>query len=132
MKLKLAPLAALATVAALAATAPAVAAPDPINTCRGGVKIEPVADGTYARSIGGTTIRITLEVNEAAKTFSFTSSRYITAVYVKGGPGSRERLYSPAVLSGSDLHAPTNASNGTYYGLSHVCFYTSGKKGGKK
>jgi hypothetical protein len=106
------------------------AVPNPQNTCPGGAKVEPVADGTYYRSLGGTSIRITLNVNEAAKTFSFTTNRPVTSVLVKGGTGALTYSYPSGATAGSGLHAPVNLNNGGYYGLSHVCFFSS-KKGKK-
>jgi hypothetical protein len=115
---------------ALVAAVPASAVPDPLNTCPGGAKIEDPADGTYVRTLGGQPITITLNVNEGAQTFSFITSRAVTSVVVKGGPSALVFTYPSGATSASGLHAPLNANSGDYYGLSHICFFSS-KKGKK-
>lgn len=88
-------------------------------SCAGGLKIEPVATGTYGD--------ITIIVD--GKTFSYSTdgSVLITAVIVKGGPGYNLYSYpAPGPSSDDGLHAPVN-KNGDYYGLSHLCFSTTPK-----
>ena len=123
----------IAVAAALSAAASAGATPDPMNTCPGGVKIEYPADGTYQVSINGQSGAITLDVDETTKTFSFTTSGDLPlwgSVLVKGGPTALTVTYSPGVLSADGLNAPTNPNNGTYYGLSHACFYPAPAESG--
>jgi hypothetical protein len=93
------------------------------NACAGGAKIDPVVDGTYALALGGATLRVTLEVDEAAQTYSFTADRPVGSVRTKGGPGGEIVTFDAPVTSGDGLHAPLNPRSGKYYGLSHVCFF---------
>lgn len=89
-------------------------------SCDGGLKIEPVADGTY----GPVTIDVT------GSSFSFTTDgSLVTNVIVKGGPNANLYTYpAPGVTSDSGLTAPINPSNGKPYGLSHLCFFVDDKK----
>jgi hypothetical protein len=122
-----------AVASTVVAIAPATAAPNPANTCPGAVKIENPADGSYAVEVAGRSGTIVLDVNEAASTFSFSSVGELnswTSVIVKGGPGSLTYSFAPPVSSASGLHAPLNASSGTFYGLSHVCFFPASGGGG--
>jgi hypothetical protein len=129
MNLRAATLAmATAAMALAVAGTPALGAPTNPNACTGGIKIEPVADGTY--TFGA--VRIRLDVNEGAQTFAFASNRAFSSVVVKGGPGAITYSFSPAASSGTDLHAPDNPRSGKYYGLSHVCFFGTTKGGGGK
>jgi hypothetical protein len=124
----------IAVASALALVAPTGAAPNPENTCAGGVKIEDPADGTYAVALDGQTGSITLDVDEADQTFAFTSAGDLsswTSVIVKGGPGALTFGFDPAVSSAGDLHAPVNLHSGEFYGLSHVCFFPAPDGGGE-
>lgn len=125
---------AVAAAAALSLTAAtAGATPNPQNTCPGAVKIEDPVDGSYAVTVGAQSGVITLDVDEATNVFSFTTSGDLPlwqSVLVKGGPGAATFAFDPAVSSADGLHAPTNPNNGTYYGLSHVCFYPAPAGGG--
>lgn len=105
----------LSSVASATHVNPVLTAGNP--SCAGGVKIEPVASGTYNTSLG----TITLVVNSGAKTFDFTSSFFVSKVVVKGGPDANTYNYDPAVKSDTGLHSPNN--NGKFYGLSHLCFF---------
>lgn len=88
-------------------------------SCEGGLKIEPVVDGTY----GPVTIDVT------GSSFSFSTDDLVTAVIVKGGPNANIYTYpSPGVSSDSGLTAPINPNNGRPYGLSHLCFFVDDKK----
>jgi uncharacterized membrane protein len=85
------------------------------------LKVEPVGDGTY----GNGTLTVTIDVRSTADgpVFDFTSNILIDAVFVKGGPNGNLYRYAPnAVTSDTGLHAPVNADNGAYYGLSHISF----------
>lgn len=122
----------LAATAALAPVALAVGAPPAkgpaknLNACEGGVKIEPVRDGTYERTLGGVPLSITLDVDEAAQTVTFAvAGGEVTSVKVKGGPDPAGVVYDFAggASAGTGLTAPGNPRSGTVYGLSHVCFF---------
>jgi hypothetical protein len=93
-------------------------------SCAGGVKIEPVADGTFAVP-GGT---ITIDVTNSA--FNFTASVTVFQVIVKGGPNANLYDYSGigGVTADTGLTAPLNPSNNRPFGLSHLCFFTDEKK----
>lgn len=123
----LAAVAALAPVA-LAAAGPAVKGPEKnLNACDGGVKIEPVRDGTYPRTLNGVPLSITLDVDEAAQSIGFAiGGGEITGVRVKGGPSAAGVLYDYAggATAGDGLTAPDNPNSGRVYGLSHVCFFS--------
>ncbi len=93
------------------------------NACAGGAKIDPVVDGTHALTLGGSTLSVALDVDEAAQTYSFTTDRPVGAVRTKGGPGAEIVTFGAPVTSGEGLHAPLNPRSGRYYGLSHVCFF---------
>lgn len=100
-------------------------------SCDGGLKIEPVASGTYGP--------ITIAVHGSS--FDFTANGVlVTSVIVKGGPNANLYTYpAPGVDQDTGLTAPTNPNNGKPYGLSHLCFFFDDKKtppppddGGKK
>ncbi|MBY0397707.1 MAG: hypothetical protein K2X91_14735 [Thermoleophilia bacterium] len=93
------------------------------NACAGGVKLDPVVDGAYELTLDGSTLRVTLDVDEAAQTYSFTTDRPVGAVRTKGGPGAEIVTFDAPVTSGEGLHAPLNPRSGKYYGLSHVCLF---------
>ncbi len=94
-----------------------------------GTKIDPVNAGTYSLA-GGGSITITLT---AGSTFRFTTQgAVVTSIVVKGGPNALLWTYSPAVTSGSGLHAPDNLNSGKYYGLSHLCINSDKQGGGGK
>lgn len=88
--------------------------------CDGGVKIEPVASGTYGN--------IVIVKNGSYFDFSTTDGSTVSQVIVKGGPNANLYTYDPVVTSDTGLHAPINASNGRPYGLSHLCFSIGDKK----
>lgn len=121
----------LAATAVLAPAALAAGVPEKhakpaknVNACQGGVKIEPVADGSYDRVLNGVPVTITLDVDEAAQTYGFTSSAPITAARSKGGTGSVTVGFPGGATQEAGLHAPYNPRSGTVYGLSHVCFFS--------
>ena len=97
-------------------------------------KIDPVVDGTYALT-GGGSITITVSWGSSGGysgwTFSFEtdSSHLISSIVVKGGPNYHLYSFVPAVHQASGLHAPINWNNKNFrwYGLSHLCI-TSDKK----
>lgn len=90
-------------------------------------KLEPVADGTFPLAFNGLTGSVTVDVRDTSLgqvfDFSFSGDFVALGVFVKGGPGGNLYDYSP---DGEDadtgLHAPVNASNGRYFGLSHISF----------
>jgi hypothetical protein len=95
--------------------APVVISGNP--SCDGGLKIEPVVDGTF----DGVTIDVT------NSSFSFTTDgSLVTSVIVKGGPNANLYSYSPGVTSDEGLTAPIRSGTATY-GLSHLCFFLDGK-----
>lgn len=112
--------------AAMASTVePTLIAGNP--SCEGGVKIQPVTSGSY---LGGA-ITITTANTAMGQEFSFTANGvFVHQLIVKGGPNANLYDYSAlgGVSSDSGLHSPLNASNGRWYGLSHVCFFTDDKK----
>ena len=83
-------------------------------------RIEPVADDTYTDG----TLTVTIDVRDTAsgQVFDFTANLGIDAVFVKGGPGGNLYLYDPEVTADTDLHAPVNPANNTYFGISHILF----------
>lgn len=130
MGLLLASAGALVSVTAGAATAASV---DPIFkagnvTCTDvmgpgfiELKVEPVADGTY--SDGTLTVSVDEYDTASGEAFDFTANIPVQGVVVKGGPNANFYDYRPAgVLADTGLHAPVNADNGMYYGLSHISF----------
>jgi hypothetical protein len=125
----------LAATAALAPVALAVGAPPAkgpvknLNACEGGVKIEPVVDGTYQRTLDGVPLTITLDVDEASQAIAFrVAGGGVTSVKVKGGPDPAGAVYDYAggATGGEGLTAPRNPRSGSVYGLSHVCFFSDG------
>ena len=89
-------------------------------SCDGGIKIEPVVDGTYGP--------VTIDVTGSSFSFS-TDGSPVTNVIVKGGPNANLYSYpAPGVTSDSGLTAPINPNNGKPYGLSHLCFFVDDKK----
>ena len=124
---------AIVAVAVLSLAASAGAQPDPMDTCPGAVKIDYPVDGTYPVSINGQSGAITIDVDEATNVFSFANSGDLPlwgTIVVKGGPAAMTFTYSPGVAAADGLHAPVNPSNGTYYGLSHACFYPAPAESG--
>lgn len=95
-----------------------------------GLKIEPVADGTY-NLIGGGTITIDVQSTASGPVFDFwTSGATIDMIVVKGGPNYHVYTFTPGVESAEDLHAPLNLNNNKWYGLSHLCIESTKKSGG--
>lgn len=88
-------------------------------SCAGGLKIEPVQDGTFGA--------ITIDVH-ANKTFDFTvaAGSTVSDVIVKGGPNANWYHYDPATTGDTGLHAPNKGAG--FYGLSHLCFSIDDKK----
>lgn len=97
-----------------------------------GLKVEPVANGTYTitngsgRSLTGgaqsdPSNSITI-ANSDGTYFDWSATLGIRAVIVKGGTSSNTYVYVPADFADTDLHSPINPSNGNPYGLSHVEF----------
>jgi hypothetical protein len=96
-------------------------------SCAGGVKIEPVRSGTYLDGA----LTITTTNTSSGQEFSFaTNGIVVTSVIVKGGPNANFYDYTAlgGVSSDTGLHSPLNTSNGRWYGLSHLCFFTDDKK----
>jgi hypothetical protein len=54
--------------------------------------------------------------------FDWAATLGIDAVIVKGGPNSEAYVYVPESYGDIGLHAPTNPTNNTYYGISHIEF----------
>jgi hypothetical protein len=84
------------------------------------LRVDPAASGTYGD--GMLTVTINTYTTEDGPLFDFTANLAVAAVIVKGGPDSNVYAYASAATSGVGLHAPTNSSNGKYYGLSHIAF----------
>ncbi len=108
----------MAPVVSASHVSPTLIAGNP--SCAGGLKIEPVASGTY----GPITISVTGSV------FAFSASGVVVdSVIVKGGPNANLYDYSASggVTSDTGLHSPINPSNGRPYGLSHLCFFFDDK-----
>jgi hypothetical protein len=56
------------------------------------------------------------------------NSLLVNSVLVKGGPNALLYIYPGDGRRADDgLHAPLNAANGKWYGLSHICFETTKK-----
>lgn len=90
-------------------------------SCDGGVKIDPVPQGTT--TIGNLTIVV------SGKTFSFstTGGSTVSDVIVKGGPNANWYHYDPATTGDTGLQAPDN-KQGSPSGLSHLCFSIDDKQ----
>jgi LPXTG-motif cell wall-anchored protein len=85
------------------------------------LKYEPVQDGQD--SDGTLTVTVDVVPNEdTGPTFNWASNIGVDAVFVKGGPNGNLYLYDPESIGDTGLHAPTNAQNGKFFGLSHVSF----------
>ncbi len=65
---------------------------------------------------------LTATTTASGTLIDWVASQGVDAVIVKGGPNANVYYYGSEATSGNDLHAPTNPSNGTYYGLSHITF----------
>jgi hypothetical protein len=90
-------------------------------SCEGGLRIEPVVSGTFDG--------ITITVNDDGSFDFMTSGALVTTVIVKGGPNANVYTYpSPGVTADTGLTAPINPNNNRPFGLSHLCFFTDGKK----
>jgi hypothetical protein len=85
-------------------------------------KIDPAKSGTYTSADGA----LTVSIDAAEKTFSFTSDVPLRWVVVKGGPGANVYAFSPPVGSADGLVAPNDK------GLSHLdfCYPPPGNGGG--
>jgi len=81
------------------------------------LKVEPVTEGLH----GGLFTISNIQDGSAGPTFDWSSTVPVFQVIVKGGPGANLYDYS-GDTSDSGLHAPLNAKNGKWYGLSHVTF----------
>ena len=113
----------MAPVGMAAQVQPTLIAGNP--SCEGGVKIEPVEDGTFAVP-GGT---ITIDVTNSS--FDFTANGVtVFQVIVKGGPNANLYDYSGlgGVTADTGLTAPVNPNNNRPAGLSHLCFFTDEEK----
>jgi hypothetical protein len=75
-------------------------------------KVDPAKSGTYTSADG----ELTVSIDAAEKTFSFTSDVPLRWVVVKGGPGANVYEFSPPVNSADGLVAPNDK------GLSHLDF----------
>jgi hypothetical protein len=75
-------------------------------------KVDPAKSGTYTSADGA----LTVSIDAAEKTFSFTSDEPLQWVVVKGGPGANVYAFSPPVASADGLVAPDGK------GLSHLDF----------
>jgi hypothetical protein len=85
-------------------------------------KIEPVpTSGTfsYTTSDGYLTVEITYLPNAH---MDWNANQGIDAVIMKGGPNANWYAYTPEVMGDTDMVTPTNTSNGTPYGISHISF----------
>jgi hypothetical protein len=85
------------------------------------LKVEPVADGTYTDG----TLSVTIDVRNTnlGQVFDWTSNIIVHFIFVKGGNGGNLYDYRPAGDKGdTGLHAPINAQNNRYFGLSHLSF----------
>ena len=118
-----------------AALVPPVETPDdnpPLTA--GGVRIQPVDDGTYYLAdfdeINGTVpadMWISIDeyfVDDEGWYFDWESNYPMLRIVVKGGNAANEFTYSPPpdVYGDAGLYAPVNASE-MYAGLSHLDFY---------
>jgi hypothetical protein len=80
-------------------------------------KIDPVVDGTYGP------FTIDWYDTDNGPLFDWTSTSFIYAVLVKGGPNANLYEYSPGgETNDNGLHAPVNLKNGKYFGLSHISY----------
>lgn len=103
----------------------------PTVTSDYGIKIQPVANGTYTfTSSAGTLLggapqdpnnSVTLS-GVTSTTFNWSATLPIQAVIVKGGNDSNTYVYFPEDQSDTALHAPVNPGTGQPFGLSHVSF----------
>ncbi len=84
------------------------------------LRVDPAASGTFSN--GEFSVTVTVSESPSGQVFAFEASIGVDAVIAKGGPDANVYLYDPEATSGSGLHAPLNASNGRYYGLSHLSF----------
>ena len=86
------------------------------------LKVEPVADGQYSDG----TLTVTVDVRDTADgpVFDWTSNIGVDLIFVKGGNGGNSYVYDPPdeATADTDLHAPVNPQNGTFFGLSHISF----------
>jgi hypothetical protein len=105
--------------------------------CAGGQKIDSPESGVaynvlftaFDNTVWPGTITFWITDGPSGETLSFSTDDHVyhtvTSVLIKGGP-SNALLYTYAGLGvGADdgLHAPVNAKNGKYYGVSHVCLF---------
>jgi hypothetical protein len=84
------------------------------------IKIDPVPQGSTNWGNGD----LSGQLSVSGRVLDWSSSQPISVVIVKGGPNANIYRYDPAVTGGQGLHAPVNAKNGQFYGLSHVDFCT--------
>jgi hypothetical protein len=127
---------ALATVFTAQGVAASHVDPVPVQVtqsqeCVGGTKInDPVSGVAYPVLFGGFngTITFTITSSAAGPLLAFQTDsdlyHHVSSLLIKGGPDfANLYTYDPDVSNDSGLHAPTNAKNGKYYGVSHVCVY---------
>lgn len=85
-------------------------------------KVEPVASGVYDDPASSFEVTLTVSDTASGPVFNWTANMGVDSVIAKGGPNANVYNYNPEVSSDTGLHAPVNASNGKYYGLSHISF----------
>jgi uncharacterized repeat protein (TIGR01451 family) len=88
------------------------------------LRIEPVADGTYTDGDGPLSVTIDVRTTADGPVVDFTSHVAVDSVFVKGGNQGNFYVYDPPAENASDtnLHAPVNDENDTFFGLSHLLF----------
>jgi hypothetical protein len=88
------------------------------------LKVEPVVDGTYPDNNGPLQATIDTRDTAAGPVFDWTSNLGVDVVIVKGGDNADSYVYDPPKedISDTNLHAPINANNGKFFGLSHISF----------
>ena len=128
-------LAALMLLGALGVSTASAAVPTPGETIpgnyqcpEGSTRIDPVASGQYALA-GGGWIQITVTSTNMGPVFSFITDgeHVVGSIVVKGGPNYHVYIFPGGVTSAEGLHAPLNAANGKWYGLSHLCIESEKK-----
>jgi uncharacterized repeat protein (TIGR01451 family) len=94
------------------------------------IRVQSPGDQTIPINFGGVTGSLTIDVYNTASgqafDFSFSGGFGVELVYVKAGPNTNQYDYlgdlGHGVSSDTFLHGPVNASNGQFYGLSHISF----------
>jgi hypothetical protein len=79
-------------------------------------------DGTYSDGV----LTVTVDVRDTADgpVFDWTSNIGVDLIFVKGGTLGNSYVYDPPdeATADTNLHAPVNPQNGTYFGISHISF----------